>query len=129
MEDFQFKCLDASWRSNSRACLSLLYMYRLSHALRHIVIFSILCLDVDDVGFVVNFDMPNQVEDYVHRIGRTGRAGNSGTAYTFFTADNSKLAADLVKVLSEAKQEVNPKLHELAASSRGFQARKYRCTA
>ena len=54
---------------------------------------------------------------------------NSGTAYTFFTADNSKLAADLVKVLSEAKQEVNPKLHELAASSRGFQARKYRCTA
>lgn len=80
---------------------------------------------MDDVGFVVNFDMPAQIEDYVHRIGRTGRAGNHGTAYTFFTADNGKLAADLVKVLSEAKQEVNPKLHEIAASSRGMFGRKY----
>lgn len=86
---------------------------------------EILCLDVDDVGFVVNFDMPAQIEDYVHRIGRTGRAGNHGTAYTFFTADNGKLAGDLVKVLSEAKQEVNPKLHELASSSRGMFGRKY----
>ena len=76
------------------------------------------------MGFVVNFDMPNQVEDYVHRIGRTGRAGNRGTAYTFFTADNSKLAAELIKVLQEAKQEVNPKLHEFANSSRGMQSRK-----
>jgi len=93
------------------------------------IIWKILCLDVDDVGFVVNFDMPAQIEDYVHRIGRTGRAGNHGTAYTFFTADNGKLAADLVKVLSEAKQEVNPKLHEIAASSRGMFGRKrYRPT-
>lgn len=82
------------------------------------------CLDVDDVGFVVNFDMPNQIEDYVHRIGRTGRAGNRGTAYTFFTPDNGKLSADLVKVLVEAKQEVNPKLHEIASNSRGMMGRK-----
>ncbi|XP_067928273.1 uncharacterized protein [Watersipora subatra] len=81
-------------------------------------------LDVDDVGFVVNFDMPSQIEDYVHRIGRTGRAGNSGTAYTFFTADNGKLSAELIKVLTEAKQEVNPKLHELAANSRGMMGRR-----
>lgn len=80
---------------------------------------------MDDVGFVVNFDMPSQIEDYVHRIGRTGRAGNSGTAYTFFTPDNGKLAGDLVKILVEAKQEVNPKLHEIAASSRGMFNRKY----
>jgi len=83
-----------------------------------------LCLDVDDVGFVVNFDMPSQIEDYVHRIGRTGRAGNTGTAYTFFTADNGKLAAELIKILSEAKQDVNPKLHELAVASRGMMSRK-----
>lgn len=82
---------------------------------------------MDDVGFVVNFDMPSQIEDYVHRIGRTGRAGNSGTAYTFFTADNGKLSAELIKVLTEAKQEVNPKLHELAANSRGMMGRKYSC--
>lgn len=71
--------------------------------------------------------MPSQIEDYVHRIGRTGRAGNSGTAYTFFTPDNGKLAGDLIKILSEAKQEVNPKLHEIAASSRGmFNRKRYR---
>lgn len=86
---------------------------------------NILHLDVDDVGFVINYDMPAQIEDYVHRIGRTGRAGNSGTAYTFFTSDNAKLAADLIKILSEASQEVNPKLHEMAHQARGMMSRKY----
>lgn len=42
-------------------------------------------LDVPNVGLVVNFDFPNGVEDYVHRIGRTGRAGASGESLTFFT--------------------------------------------
>lgn len=42
-------------------------------------------LDVPNVGAVVNYDFPNGVEDYVHRIGRTGRAGAKGTSYTFFT--------------------------------------------
>lgn len=42
-------------------------------------------LDVPNVGLVVNFDFPNGVEDYVHRIGRTGRAGATGEAITFFT--------------------------------------------
>ena len=42
-------------------------------------------LDVPNVGVVVNFDFPNGVEDYVHRIGRTGRAGATGKSYTFFT--------------------------------------------
>lgn len=42
-------------------------------------------LDVPNVGAVINFDFPNGVEDYVHRIGRTGRAGAKGTSYTFFT--------------------------------------------
>lgn len=79
---------------------------------------------MDDVGFVINYDMPAQIEDYVHRIGRTGRAGNTGTAYTFFTHDNAKLAAELIKILSEAKQEVNPKLHELSHQARGMVSRE-----
>ena len=45
-------------------------------------------LDVDDVKFVVNYDYPNNSEDYIHRIGRTGRRNNTGTAYTFFTSSN-----------------------------------------
>jgi len=76
-------------------------------------------LDVDDVKFVINFDYPNCSEDYVHRIGRTGRSSRTGTAYTFFTPNNSKQAQDLIGVLTEANQVINPKLYELASSSRG----------
>jgi len=76
-------------------------------------------LDVDDVKFVINFDYPNCSEDYVHRIGRTGRSSRTGTAYTFFTPNNSKQAQDLIGVLTEANQVINPKLYELASSNRG----------
>jgi len=70
-------------------------------------------LDVEDVKFVINYDYPNCSEDYVHRIGRTGRSQKTGTAYTFFTPSNSKQAKDLVEVLREANQVVNPKLYEM----------------
>jgi len=69
-------------------------------------------LDVDDIKYVINFDYPNCSEDYVHRIGRTGRRDKRGTAYTFFTRNNSKQAHDLIAVLREANQVVNPKLLE-----------------
>ncbi|XP_076263385.1 uncharacterized protein LOC143198188 isoform X1 [Rhynchophorus ferrugineus] len=71
-------------------------------------------LDVEDVKFVINFDYPCNSEDYVHRIGRTGRSQKTGTAYTFFTPQNSNKAADLVSVLKEAKQVINPKLQDMA---------------
>lgn len=69
--------------------------------------------DVSDIKFVINFDYPNNSEDYIHRIGRTGRSNNTGTSYTFFTPQNAAKARDLVKVLTEANQVVNPKLVEL----------------
>lgn len=75
---------------------------------------------MEDIKFVINFDYPNSSEDYVHRIGRTGRSNNSGTAYTFFTPGNVKQARDLIEVLQEAKQVVNPKLLSLADSARSF---------
>jgi len=74
-------------------------------------------LDIKDVKVVINYDFPNSIEDYVHRIGRTGRAGASGTSYTFFTANNFRLSRDLIKVLSEAQQEVNPQLHSFVEAS------------
>jgi hypothetical protein len=52
----------------------------------------------------VNYDMPNSIEDYVHRIGRTGRAGQTGEAYAFFTPKNARMANDLAKYLVEACQ-------------------------
>jgi len=44
-------------------------------------------IDVDDISHVVNYDLPNEPESYVHRIGRTGRAGANGTAFSFCAAD------------------------------------------
>ncbi|XP_011880510.1 PREDICTED: ATP-dependent RNA helicase dbp2-like [Vollenhovia emeryi] len=71
-------------------------------------------LDVDDVGYVINFDYPSSSEDYIHRIGRTGRKRQTGTAYAFFTTHNMKHAGDLIEVLREAGQNVNPRLSEMA---------------
>ncbi|SCV03770.1 LAME_0H13080g1_1 [Lachancea meyersii CBS 8951] len=67
-------------------------------------------IDVKGINFVVNFDMPGNIEDYVHRIGRTGRAGASGTAVSFFTDANKSLGAQLISIMREAKQEVSPEL-------------------
>jgi ATP-dependent RNA helicase DDX5/DBP2 len=44
--------------------------------------------DVRNITHVLNYDYPNNSEDYVHRIGRTGRAGAKGTAITFFTTES-----------------------------------------
>lgn len=67
-----------------------------------------------DVKFVINYDYPNNSEDYVHRIGRTGRASTNGTAYTLFTHNNSAKANDLIKIMHEAGQTINPRLIELS---------------
>lgn len=71
-------------------------------------------LDIKDIRVVINYDFPNGVEDYVHRIGRTGRAGATGVAYTFFSEQDSKYAADLVKVLEGANQHVPPEVRDMA---------------
>ncbi|KNC46904.1 ATP-dependent RNA helicase dbp2 [Thecamonas trahens ATCC 50062] len=77
-------------------------------------------IDVDNIAVVINYDLPTNIEDYIHRIGRTGRAGNKGTAYAFFDPDNdSKAARPLLKILEDAEQEIPPALRDVAASSRG----------
>ncbi|CAH0770739.1 unnamed protein product [Bemisia tabaci] len=83
-------------------------------------------LDVDDVKFVINLDFPGATEDYVHRIGRTGRSNQTGTAYTFFTRKNAKQASELVSILNEANQEVDPKLQTLASRSGSYGGRDRR---
>jgi ATP-dependent RNA helicase DDX5/DBP2 len=70
-------------------------------------------LDVKDVRIVINFDMPNTIEDYVHRIGRTGRAGAKGLSVSFFTEKTSRMAKELADLLYEAGQEVPPALSAL----------------
>ncbi|XP_064393853.1 ATP-dependent RNA helicase DDX3X-like [Halichondria panicea] len=63
-------------------------------------------LDIPNVKHVVNFDLPSDIEEYVHRIGRTGRVGNLGLATSFFNDRNRNICADLLSILVEAKQEV-----------------------
>ncbi|XP_048834506.1 ATP-dependent RNA helicase DDX3X-like isoform X2 [Brienomyrus brachyistius] len=97
-------------------------------------------LDISNVKHVINFDLPSDIEEYVHRIGRTGRVGNLGLATSFFNDKNSNITKDLLDLLVEAKQEVPSWLESLAyehqhkSSSRGrskrfsggFGARDYR---
>ena len=77
-------------------------------------------LDISDIKFVINFDFPSCSEDYVHRIGRTARSNRTGTSYTFFTTGNAKQAKDLISILKEANQHVNPKLMALAEQAKGM---------
>ena len=58
-------------------------------------------LDIDQLPQVVNFDLPNVPEDYVHRIGRTGRAGATGHAVSLVCADEFKLLADIERLIKE----------------------------
>ncbi|XP_053296443.1 DEAD-box helicase 3 X-linked a isoform X3 [Pleuronectes platessa] len=99
-------------------------------------------LDISNVKHVINFDLPSDIEEYVHRIGRTGRVGNLGLATSFFNDKNSNITKDLLDILVEAKQEVPPWLESLAYEhqhkstgrgrskrfSGGFGARDYRQT-
>lgn len=59
---------------------------------------------MDDVKYVINYDFPSNVEDYVHRIGRTGRSNNKGTSYTFFTSNNGAKVDELIAILNETNQ-------------------------
>ncbi|MCO5561632.1 hypothetical protein L7F22_015253 [Adiantum nelumboides] len=75
-------------------------------------------LDVPDVSQVVNYELPKEIDSYVHRIGRTGRAGKMGTATSFFCDKDTTLAKPLVKLLTESKQTVPEWLLEYAALER-----------
>jgi len=71
-------------------------------------------LDFPDIQHVINFDMPKEIENYVHRIGRTGRGGKTGVATTFINKDVDVSALlDLKHLLIEAKQRVPPVLQAL----------------
>ncbi|CAH9050830.1 unnamed protein product, partial [Cuscuta europaea] len=74
-------------------------------------------LDIPHVAHVVNFDLPNDIDDYVHRIGRTGRAGKTGLATAFFNEGNSSIARSLSDLMQEANQEVPAWLSRFAARS------------
>ncbi len=58
-------------------------------------------IDIDELPFVVNYELPHTPEDYVHRIGRTGRAGNLGNALSLVCADETGYLADIEKLINK----------------------------
>ncbi|KXJ93173.1 P-loop containing nucleoside triphosphate hydrolase protein [Microdochium bolleyi] len=74
-------------------------------------------LDIPNVTHVVNYDLPTDIDDYVHRIGRTGRAGNTGHSTAFFNRGNRGVVRELLDLLKEANQEVPAFLETIARES------------
>jgi len=70
-------------------------------------------LDVRDVDAVINYDFPGNIEDYIHRIGRTGRAGAKGVAFSLLTSQDASMVKPLIRVLEEAGQEVPDSLRSM----------------
>ena len=73
-------------------------------------------LDIPNVAHVINYDMPDDCDEYVHRIGRTGRVGNTGKATSFFDAEgDGDVAGKLVDMLTKTGVEVPDWLGEAGA--------------
>lgn len=76
-----------------------------------------------DITYVVNYDFPRNIEEYVHRVGRTGRANRRGTSLSFMTRSDWGSAAELIEILKEAEQEISQELVDMAER---FKAKKER---
>ena len=73
-------------------------------------------IDIDDLTHVINFELPNVPETYVHRIGRTGRAGASGTALSFCDAEETEFLRDIQKLIARQIPVVEDHPHTMHAS-------------
>nr|XP_020767057.1 probable ATP-dependent RNA helicase DDX43 isoform X3 [Odocoileus virginianus texanus] len=78
-------------------------------------------LDVHDVTHVYNYDFPRNIEEYVHRVGRTGRAGRTGVSITLITRNDWKIAGELINILERANQSVP---EDLVAMAERYKANK-----
>jgi len=75
-------------------------------------------LDVPNVKWVINYDLPNTIDSYVHRIGRTGRCGNTGTAISLVgNKENKNVLRELLSILQENKQTIPGWFSNLVADS------------
>ncbi|MFA5259119.1 MAG: DEAD/DEAH box helicase [Candidatus Pacearchaeota archaeon] len=81
-------------------------------------------IDIDDISHVINFDLPNEPESYVHRIGRTARAGEEGTSYSFCAADERDFLRDIEKLIRMKIDVMDHEFHsETAKNAEGISAR------
>jgi ATP-dependent RNA helicase RhlE len=74
-------------------------------------------IDVEEISHVINYDLPNEAESYVHRIGRTGRAGAEGTAYSFCAADERSFLRDIERLTRTKMDEMDHRYHSEQAKN------------
>merc|ERR1712159_254190 len=74
-------------------------------------------LDIKGITLVVNYDMANDAEDYVHRIGRTGRAGHRGYAVSLATKADAHKVKEIIAVMHKTNQTIDPEIQALADSA------------
>ncbi|KAK9480317.1 P-loop containing nucleoside triphosphate hydrolase protein [Lipomyces japonicus] len=75
-------------------------------------------IDVHGVNLVINYDVPQSSQAYIHRIGRTGRAGKKGTAVTYFTKQDLESIKSVINVMKESGCEVEPWMNNLGKVSK-----------
>lgn len=74
-------------------------------------------IDIENIGHVINYDMPNEPENYVHRIGRTARAGTEGTAYSFCAAEDRNFLNQIERKIRMNIMQAEHKYHSLNAKN------------
>ena len=74
-------------------------------------------IDIPNVAHVINFDLPTDLDSYIHRIGRTGRAGNRGIATAFFNESNEPFLSNFLKHIYTTKQNIPEGLQEYAETN------------
>lgn len=77
-------------------------------------------IDVDNVSLVINYDLPIEKENYVHRIGRTGRAGKSGKAISFVKTNENPLLRDIEEMLDVTIEKRKPTVIEVKVNEDAF---------
>lgn len=80
-------------------------------------------LDIPDVAYVINYDLPTNVEGYIHRIGRTGRIGKTGTAISFIDFEDEPMYYKLYNVLRDSKHEIPAWFQELVGQRADYNDR------
>ncbi|KAF5275014.1 hypothetical protein FQA39_LY06951 [Lamprigera yunnana] len=81
-------------------------------------------IDIEDITHVINYDFPRNIEEYVHRVGRTGRAGRTGYSISYFTRSNWGSASELIEILQEAAQDVPEELYKMSERFKSWKERK-----
>lgn len=82
-------------------------------------------LDIPSVNLIVVFDMPQNTDEYIHKIGRTARAGHDGKAIVFFTSDDAPVASGLLGILKNSGQKIPEFLSQFAAGADSYQHHTY----